>query len=119
MPFVKSDNPDDFFENASLTFSVQRVQAKDAIKYRVYFSDPPIVLLSPLNMVELEKWISVSLEGMNSPTDYTYTATYVQSSNSIDLQFSLNTDTAGTVLKVQILDRLKVTNSKGKPLEND
>lgn len=95
------------------------MQAKDAIKYRVYFSDPPIVLLSPLNLIELEKWISVSLEGMKSPEDYTYSAAYLESTNSIDLQFTLNTVSPGTVLKVQILDKFKVTNIKGKPLQND
>jgi hypothetical protein len=68
--------------------------------------------------VDLDKWISISLEGLISPQDYTYTASYSEITNAIDFDVILNVDTNGSVLKVNILDKQKVMNSKGKTLEN-
>ena len=85
-PFVKSADPDDFFENASLTFVVVEVKSQQKLKYRVVFSDPPLVLKSPYNLVDISEWLSVSLSGYLSPEDFTYTFSYLEATSAIDIE---------------------------------
>lgn len=118
MPFVKSTNPDDFFENASLTLAVVEIKGSEKIKYRVVFSDPPLILKSPLNLVELDAWLSVSLVGYVDPEDFTYTLSYLEATSVIDIELSAIKDIKETDLIVKVIDKAKITNHKGKSLEN-
>lgn len=77
-PYEFDSNPDSFYLNAALTFFIEEQVTKQKAsvrKYRIKFSDPPIILESPFSFENIETWLKLDLEGYKSGNDFTYTLT--------------------------------------------
>ena len=117
--FTPSTNPDDFFSNSALTFTLSLVSTskKDYKLFRLTFSDPPIVLLSPSTFKDIDTLIEVEIEGYTQRTDYSRNLSY-NSLGFIDIKITEVTSIKPSTLKVKFQDPNKVRNHSGKKLEN-
>lgn len=74
--FIPSSDPEEFVENAALTFLVELQASASQTSGRIYkvkFSDPPVLLLSPLTYDNLDTLLKVELQNYQNSTDYEQT----------------------------------------------
>lgn len=119
--FIPSTDPEDFLQNAALTFVVESVSSSSQGQektFRLKFSDPPVLLLSPYTFGDLDSLITVEIKGYEKPSDYTQTL-LLNSKGSIEIKIKSIASFNPTSLTVRFEDASKVRTSKGKILSND
>lgn len=118
-PFVPSPDPEDFFLNAALAMYIveKTSESQNIALYRVYFSEEAIVFLSPLGPDTISGQITVSLDGYQNPSDYTYTVK-TSDKGEIELTLNFNTDIQSTDLTIAFQDYTLVVSENGKKLQN-
>ena len=74
-------------------------ESSNSVVYRISFSENSIVLLSPLSPDTISEWITVTIEGYESPADFTYKFAY-NGIGTIDVTFTFNKDVSNSDINV-------------------
>lgn len=105
-------------EKASLTYNLKRISTTDTIKFRLNFSDGPIITVQPYSFASMTSWLIIEIEGYTSPVDFTYELTYQESIQTVDIEIEVNNSIASSTIKAIIRDKNKFKTTTGKTLEN-
>ncbi len=93
-------NPNSFSENCesvpecretpSLIMSLSKISYKgEEFKYRIHFSDTPIVIVEPFSFKTPKEWLKIELEGYTEGVDFTYTLQKLEGFEYIDIKLSV------------------------------
>lgn len=118
--YVPSTNPEDFLENASLSFLIELQPSLAQSSDRTYilkFSDPPIILKSPYTYEDIDSFLKIEIVGYEETKDYIKTLTHSKK-GFFDIKISILVSIQTTNLKAKFLDSSLIVGHNGKKLQN-
>jgi hypothetical protein len=94
------------------------IENSDVRKYRIYFSQNPLIAILPLNFKIWTSWVKIEIEGNTEFVDYTLETNFLEPYQYLDITVNSLKNIDRTKIKATILDYKKIINKNGIHLEN-